>query len=220
MTRAMPIAVVVDGLPVVRVGLVAVLGPCGVRVAGETALGRDVVRLVGEYTASLVVIGAVADLPVSELVRRLKARSDPPSVLVMLGGTTRDEIAELLALDADGLILRSAGLSDIREAVKRIHRGERVVAPALVPSLVGAVSPLESAGDPQGDGAAADLMLTKREREVLGLLAEGRTNRELASAMYVTLATVKTHLAHIYTKLDAANRNEAIGRAIALGLIG
>jgi ATP/maltotriose-dependent transcriptional regulator MalT len=62
--------------------------------------------------------------------------------------------------------------------------------------------------------------LTVREREVLALLAEGHSNREIASSLYVSLPTVKTHLAHIYAKLGAKNRNEALGRAVALGLLG
>ena len=64
---------------------------------------------------------------------------------------------------------------------------------------------------------ATDELLTSREREVLVLLAEGRTNREIAAALSVTLATVKSHLVRIYAKLEADNRNEALGRAVALG---
>jgi ATP/maltotriose-dependent transcriptional regulator MalT len=63
------------------------------------------------------------------------------------------------------------------------------------------------------------LALTTREREVLGLLASGCSNREIASTLFVSLPTVKTHLAHIYDKLDARNRNEALGRAMTLGLL-
>jgi ATP/maltotriose-dependent transcriptional regulator MalT len=63
------------------------------------------------------------------------------------------------------------------------------------------------------------MALTVREREVLGLLASGCSNREIASTLFVSLPTVKTHLAHIYDKLDARNRNEALGRAMTLGLL-
>ncbi len=62
-------------------------------------------------------------------------------------------------------------------------------------------------------------MLTLREREVLAFLAAGRTNREIAGALSVSIATVKSHLVHIYDKLGAANRNEAIGRAVAAGIL-
>ena len=62
-------------------------------------------------------------------------------------------------------------------------------------------------------------MLSSREREVLACLAQGRSNREIAAALSVTLATVKSHLVRIYAKLEASNRNEALGRAVALGLL-
>jgi LuxR family maltose regulon positive regulatory protein len=62
-------------------------------------------------------------------------------------------------------------------------------------------------------------VLSSREREVLVLLAEGRTNREIATSLSVTVATVKSHLVRIYSKLEAANRNEALGRAVSLGLL-
>jgi ATP/maltotriose-dependent transcriptional regulator MalT len=91
-------------------------------------------------------------------------------------------------------------------------KGERVVAPALLSTLVGAMGPVNEDVD--------ESSLTVREREVLALLAEGQSNREIASSLYVSLPTVKTHLAHIYAKLGAKNRNEALGRAVALGLLG
>jgi ATP/maltotriose-dependent transcriptional regulator MalT len=62
-------------------------------------------------------------------------------------------------------------------------------------------------------------VLTARERDVLVLLADGRSNREIAAELFVSLPTVKTHLAHIYAKLESRNRNEALGRAVALGLL-
>jgi ATP/maltotriose-dependent transcriptional regulator MalT len=68
-------------------------------------------------------------------------------------------------------------------------------------------------------GEVEEPMLSPREREVLVLLAEGRSNREIATAMTVTVATVKTHLVHIYAKLGAGNRNEALGRALSFGLL-
>jgi ATP/maltotriose-dependent transcriptional regulator MalT len=75
------------------------------------------------------------------------------------------------------------------------------------------------ADDAVVETADAATTLTGREREVLVLLAAGHSNREIASSLYVSLPTVKTHLAHIYAKLGAKNRNEALGRAVAAGLL-
>ena len=75
-------------------------------------------------------------------------------------------------------------------------------------------------GAPDRPAAEASATLTAKEREVLRLLAAGRSNAEIAAALYVSAATVKTHLAHIYEKLGVANRHEALNRAVTLGLLG
>ena len=92
-------------------------------------------------------------------------------------------------------------------------KGGQHVVPALHAALHGGVKlrPLDE---------REEEVLSPREREVLVLLAEGRTNREIASALSITLATVKSHLVRIYAKLEASNRNEALGRAVSLGLLG
>lgn len=218
MGRASQLAVVAEANPLLRLGIAAALEPLGVKVAGETTSGRDLLHLAREVDAGFVLVGSVADLPLDELVRRLKSLPGSPAVVVMIGGATSRELAVLLSLDTDALVLRSIAPEDLRVVIERVQRGERVVAPSLLPSLLGSVGPSAEGRAPELE--PGELALTKREREVLTLLAEGRSNRELAAAMYVTLATVKTHLAHIYAKLEASNRNEAIGRAIALGLIG
>ena len=95
--------------------------------------------------------------------------------------------------------------------VDAARKGDRTSSPALHGALSGAVAL------PALDDRTAEV-LTSREREVLVLLAEGRSNREIAAALSVTLATVKSHLVRIYAKLEASNRNEALARAVVLGL--
>jgi len=103
-------------------------------------------------------------------------------------------------------------LEELGVVVDAARKGGPHVVPALHRALSGAVAL------PALDDRTVDV-LTSREREVLVLLAEGRANREIAGALCVTLATVKSHLVRIYTKLEAGNRNEALGRAVALGLL-
>jgi len=205
-------AVIADDVALLRLGVTNVLRSMGLRVAAETACGREVPRMVAELGADLVVLGAVADLAPPEIVRRLKELEPAPVVVVLMQPTHREELASLLSLDTNGLIERSVSAVDLAAGLDTVIRGERVVSPVLLAALVGAVGPPEL--DPP-----EELTLTARELEVLVLLAEGRSNREIAGALFVTLATVKTHLAHIYTKLGARNRNEALGRAVELGLL-
>jgi DNA-binding NarL/FixJ family response regulator len=109
---------------------------------------------------------------------------------------------------------RSSPAEELAAALRRLAAGERVLAPSLVPALVGAAG---AAGE-ERVGAGGGL-LTGKEREVLARLAEGRSNQAIAAALHVSPATVKTHLAHIYEKLGAGDRNEAVVRAVALGLL-
>jgi DNA-binding NarL/FixJ family response regulator len=120
-------------------------------------------------------------------------------------------VGYLVALGITVVVPRSARIEEHGGAVDAAVKGVPYVAPGLLGALSGAVRPAL--------GEIEEPMLSPREREVLVLLAEGRSNREIATAMAVTVATVKTHLVHIYAKLGAGNRNEALGRALSSGLL-
>ncbi|MFZ4516211.1 MAG: LuxR C-terminal-related transcriptional regulator [Acidimicrobiia bacterium] len=206
-------AIVADDVALLRLGVTAVLEPLGIDVVAQTHVARDIPGLCSAHGAELVVVGQLSDASPAEVMQRVRALSGSPMVLALLPRTHREELAALMALDINGLVVRSVQPEELALSIERVRKGERVIAPALLSTLVGSVSIPEVADDDE-------LVLTRREREVLALLAEGRSNRELADALFVTLATVKTHLAHVYTKLGAKNRNEAISRAVALGLLG
>jgi DNA-binding NarL/FixJ family response regulator len=203
-----PIGVVVDATPMLRAGIAGTLRADGFEIAGETAAATEVVELVARHQAAFTVIGTMPDAPVVELVRRLRAQPEPPRIVILLGRVAPEAIAELLSLEVAGMVPRSIDAAGLVSVVRRALAGERVVDPGILVS--------ESATEAEPEIASS---LTDREREVLVLLAEGHSNREIASSLYVSLPTVKTHLAHIYAKLGAKNRNEALGRAVAGGLL-
>jgi len=202
----MPSVVVADVVPLVRVGLTAVLRADGHDVVGEVGSARDLAKAVIEHTPEFVVVGVVNDLSLAEMARQVREADSGVRLVVMLQRAPRDALADLLAVDVDGLLARSVTPEALGVAVARVLAGERYIDPALVSGEV-------------PDEDLEPMSLTAREREVLGLLASGSSNREIASALFVSLPTVKTHLAHIYDKLDARNRNEALGRAMTLGLL-
>jgi DNA-binding NarL/FixJ family response regulator len=203
-----PIGVVADATPMLRAGVAGTLRAAGYEIPVEAGAATDVVELVDRHRAEFVVIGGLPDLPVIELVRRLHAQPEPTKIVLLLGRVAPDAVAELLSLDVEGLLPRSVDGTVLVDAVQRVRRGERVVDPGI---LVG--------DEVSGEESVGANALTAREREVLVLLAAGNSNREIASSLYVSLPTVKTHLAHIYAKLEAKNRNEALGRAVARGLL-
>jgi DNA-binding NarL/FixJ family response regulator len=203
-----PIGVVADATPMVRAGVVGTLRAAGYEIPAEAAAAAEVIELVGRHRARFAVIGGLPDLAVVELVRALHAPEEPAKIVLLLGRVLPDAIAELLSLDVEALLPRAVDGDVLVDAVRRVLRGERVVDPGI---LVG--------DDPALEQPVAASSLTAREREVLVLLAAGHSNREIASSLYVSLPTVKTHLAHIYAKLEAKNRNEALRRAVARGLL-
>jgi DNA-binding NarL/FixJ family response regulator len=205
-------AVVLDELALVRAGIAAVLRARGIEVAVETRSGREAVSVATVERPDLVVAGLPADLAVADVVRRLVRLRPAPAVLVLLPPAQDAVVRYLFALGSRAIALRTCEPEELGAMVDAVAEGERFVAPALHGSLAGTELP------PLDD--RTDDVLTSREREVLVLLAEGRTNREIAAALSVTLATVKSHLVRVYAKLEAGNRNQALGRAVALGLLG
>ena len=211
-------AVVVDDWALVRLGVTCALESLGVQVAGESGSGRDGLRLAQRQRAGLMVVGSHTDLPARETARRARQLTPPPKVVVLATRPHRDELAGLLDAGVDALLLRSMGTVELGVALERLAAGERVVAPALLPALLGGLDVAEGGGN-GGEARGRHPHLTGKEREVLAGLAGGYSNRRIAEQLCVTPATVKTHLAHIYRKLGAADRHEALHRALALGLL-
>jgi DNA-binding NarL/FixJ family response regulator len=203
-------AVVIDDWELLRLGLRTALGRLGVWVVGEADLARDGLRVARTAGAGLVVLGATSDLPARAAAARAKLSHEAPVVLALATNPEPEELAGLLGAGVDGLLLRSTGVAELGDALELLRAGRRAVAPALLPLLVGVIGLAPVEGEP---------LLTEREREVLARLAEGASNRAIAEALSVSSATVKTHLAHIYEKLGAEDRRDALVRAIALGIL-
>lgn len=199
----------VDQWALVRLGITAVLESAGVRVVAEEASGRDGLLRARALEPTLVVLGAMGDLSLVDAVSQAAQLPVRPRIMVLVTALDPAEVRALMAVGPDAVLVRSAGADEVRDALDRMVAGERVVAPALVTSVM----------DGLQAGEVADGPLTTKELEVLAKLAEGRTNQQIAEALFVTPATVKTHLSHIYAKLGVASRQEALTRALALGLL-
>ncbi len=203
---------VLDELALVRAGIAGVCSERGLEVVAQTRSARDALSVATLERPDLIVAGAPADLPVADAVHRLARLRPMPAIVVLLPPAHEHVVGYLLALGARAVALRTADTDELAAALDAARKGVQYVAPALHGALTGAVKP-----PPLSE--RTDEVLSAREREVLVLLAEGRTNREIAADLSVTLATVKSHLVRIYAKLEANNRNEALGRAVSLGLL-
>ena len=196
----------VDDHPVVRAGMRALVeGQEDLSVVGEASDAHSAEQLVAAVRPDVVLM----DLNLgsgpggAEATARLRALPEPPYVLVLTTYDTEADILSAIDAGASGYLLKDAPPEDLFRAIRGTARGETVLAPAVAARLVRRSGPL----------------LTEREVEILGLLATGRSNRDMARSLFVSEATVKSHLSHIYTKLEVDTRAAAVARAIEQRII-
>ena len=194
----------VDDHPVVRAGLRALLeGFGGITVTAEAGEGQEALRALADADPAVDVV--VMDLQMGrgmdgiEATRRITARNGPP-VLVLTTYDTQADILAAMAAGATGYLLKDAPSDAVRQAVQAAAAGQPVLSPTVTARLVQRVT-------------APATALTAREIEILQRLATGASNRQLARALFISEATVKTHLVHIYDKLGVDNRTQAVDRA-------
>jgi DNA-binding NarL/FixJ family response regulator len=200
---------IADDHPIVRNGLRgAFADEPDIDVAGEAADGRQAV----EQAVRLGVDVVLMDLrmPVMSGVQAIAAlRERAPAIRVLVVTTFDSEADVLPAIEAGatGYLLKDATPGELLRAVRAAHRGESVLAPSVAGQLMGHVR------RPGGPG------LSKRELEVLRHVAEGASNREVARRLFISEASIKTHLLHIYDKLGVRDRAAAVGEAYRRGLL-
>lgn len=198
----------VDDHPVVRAGLRAMLtGFEGITIAAEAADGSAAVKEVQR----LQILGDRVDVVLMDLqmgagmdgvsaTARIKTLAQPPSVLILTTYDTDADIMAAVEAGASGYMLKDAPPEQIHQAVLAAAAGQTVLAPRVAALLMDRISNPVPA-------------VTPRETQLLELLATGLSNRAMAKKMFISEATVKTHLVHIYGKLGVDNRTAAIAAA-------
>jgi DNA-binding NarL/FixJ family response regulator len=201
--------VIVDDHPVVRDGLRGMLeSQPDFEVVGEASNGEEAVQLASSLNPEVMLMDL--RMPVMDGVtalREIKASNPAVQVLVL---TTYDSDADiLLAIEAGamGYLLKDTSREDMYAAIRATARGESVLSPGVASRLIGQMR------------APAEEKLSSREVEVLQLVAEGASNREIASSLHISQATVKSHLIHIFDKLGVSDRTAAVTVALRRGIL-
>jgi DNA-binding NarL/FixJ family response regulator len=208
----------VDDQPLARAGMRRILEPQeNITVVGECDDGDQVIDAVERCRPDVVVMDVrMRRVDGAEATRRLRRQGSSPPVLVLTTFDDDDTVAAALGAGAAGFILKDAPGEDIVRATTTIAEGGSWLDPQVTGRVLDAYRRI--AGSHQRNRAALD-QLTQRERDVLRQVGLGATNAEVAAALYVSEATVKTHLGNILTKLDLRDRAAAIVFAHNHGLV-
>lgn len=186
-------------------------------VVGEAEDGLAAIAAVEELAPDVVVMDIrMPRLDGIEATRRLRAREDAPHVLVLTTFDLDDYVYEALRAGAGGFLLKDAPPSQLAEAVRTVAAGDSLLAPAVTRRLVERFVRTPGPTAAQREDLAR---LTEREHEVLLLVARGLANAEIAGELYLSEATVKTHVTRMLTKLGLRDRVQAVVLAYETGLV-
>lgn len=210
--------VLVDDQVIIRTGLARILSPeDGFEVVAECADGADALTVVPVVRPDVVLMDVrMPRMDGIEATRRLRAGPNPPAVLVL---TTFDEDELLwgaIEAGAGGFVLKDASAADLLAAARAVAGGGAWFDPAVAPRVLAAY---RSAVAPSRRQATRLELLTDREHDVLRLLARGSVNSEIAKALHISEATVKSHVGAIFAKLDVRDRAAAIVFAFDQGVV-
>ncbi|MCX5563132.1 response regulator transcription factor [Streptomyces sp. NBC_00038] len=210
---AEPLRVLIaDDHAVVRAGLRALLdGEPDLDVIAEAGSGEEAVRLTAQLMPDVVLMdlrfgSSGGGIDGVEAVRRLAASAPKVAVVMLTSFTGRTDVVRALEAGARGYVPKAGPPEELFRAVRTAATGSVGLTPEVVGELVGQV-------------VSPDHELSGREIEVVRLMAEGRSNRAIAEALFLSEATVKTHLVRIYRKLKVSNRPAAVSEAVRRGLL-
>ncbi|MFD8570852.1 response regulator [Streptomyces sp. NPDC059639] len=209
----------VDDQPLIRSGLSVLIGETDdLEVAGEAGDGARAVELAATLKPDVVVMDLrMPGMDGIEATRRIMAGDSGSRVLVLTTFDEDDYVYGALRAGAGGFAVKDMQLEEILAAVRVVAAGDALIAPGvtrrLIADFVGRPGPVAARAPRSVQG------ITEREREVLTLVGLGRSNQEIADELFISVATTKSHVARLFTKLDARDRVQLVIIAYELGLV-
>jgi DNA-binding NarL/FixJ family response regulator len=220
--NSQPAVVIADDQMLVRSGFRMILSSAGIPVVAEAADGKEAVAAVLKHKPDVVLMDIrMPGMDGLEATRRILAAraagtASGPRIIILTTFDLDQYVYAALAAGASGFLLKDVSPEQLIAAVQLVRAGDALLAPSITRRLVERFAPSAEAAGPAGPGLSA---LTPRELEVLGLIARGLSNAELAAALTLSEATVKTHVTRILTKLGLRDRVQAVVLAYESGLV-
>jgi DNA-binding NarL/FixJ family response regulator len=207
--------VLVDDHDLVREGIRAILErDPAFEIVGEAGDGQEAIRLVGQLQPDVVLMDInLPGLGGLEAAEAIVADCPGVKILVLTQFENREYVRRAIRVGAHGYLVKSSLSSQLKDAIHSVHRGERYLHPAAAAELVDLVATGRSLEEDDYD------RLTRREKQVFKLLAEGKTSREIAKYLSISLKTAMTHRTHLMGKLELHSRAELIRYAIRKSII-
>jgi DNA-binding NarL/FixJ family response regulator len=204
---------VVDDHALFRRGLVGLLSDMPeFRVVGEASNGREALSMIQSSEPDVVLLDVnMPEMDGIQTVEALRKLRLPLHILMLTISQHEEDLMGAIRMGADGYLLKNTEPDDLRKSILRVAGGEGALSPEVTGPVMRALArQSEITNQPP---------LSDRELEVLACLADGQTTSQIATNLFISENTVKTHVRHILEKLEASNRTEAVSKAIQMGLI-
>jgi len=204
-----------DDHRMLREGLRRSLAEEGFDIVGEADNGEQAVRLAADLQPDVVLMDvSMPEMDGVEATRIIRATGTATQVIMLTMHADKEVLAEAMRAGASGYLVKDCSTDEVAEAVRLAVKSDTALSPQLAATMLDEVRRLDVPDTPE-----ADRVITKREEEVLQLIADGCSTPEVAERLYISQKTVKNHLASIYQKLDARDRTQAVLQAVRMGIV-
>jgi len=205
--------VIVDDHVLFRRGLISLLEAMPeFRVLGEAGNGIEALEVLKRCRPNICLMDVnMPEMGGIETVAQIRREQIPVIILMLTISNNDEDLLGAIRAGADGYLLKNIEPEELRRSLLHISAGEGVLSPEVTGAVLRAIANQSS--------DSTELLLSEREVDVLKCLASGQTTAEIASGLFISENTVKTHIRHILEKLDASNRAEAVRKAVTLGII-